>query len=308
MKALLALLAAPLVFAATPYEKLLKLSQQGNGIIKLDANSYDLLTSPKRTWSASVQLTALDKRRKCTPCREFGPAWDAVAKAWTKAPQDTRDNHFFATLDFDDGPTVFQKLGLSSAPVVLAFTPSEGNRATRQTTPAKYDFSEGFEAGPLADFLSRYTPTKIPYRDPIDWTRVVLTSIFGLSLLLSLRFAAPILQSRWTWAIGIVLTSLIMISGYMFTRIRNMPYVGGGGWIAAGFQSQYGQEVHVVAFIYGLLSFSFLMLVLVVPSQPSPTRQRFQIYLWSAVIIIVYSVLVSFFRIKNRGYPFRLFL
>lgn len=28
-----------------------------------------------------------------------------------------------------------------------------------------------------------------------------------------------------------------------------MPYVAAGGWIAPGFQSQYGQEVHVVAFI-----------------------------------------------------------
>ncbi|KXN89246.1 Dolichyl-diphosphooligosaccharide--protein glycosyltransferase subunit 3 [Leucoagaricus sp. SymC.cos] len=284
MKALLALLAAPLVFAATPYEKLLKLSKDGNGVIKLDPKSYDLLTSPRRTWSASVQLTALDKRRKCSPCREFDPAWNAIAKAWTSVPQEQRDNHFFATLDFDDGPTVFQKLGLSSAPVVFAFAPTEGNRASRQTVPDKYDFSDGFEAGPLAEFLSRHTPTKIPYHDPIDWTRVLLTTIFGLSILLSIRFASPILQ------------------------IRNMPYVGGGGWIAAGFQSQYGQEVHVVAFIYGLLSFAFLMLVLVVPSQSSPNRQRAQIYLWSAVIIIIYSVLVSLFRVKNRGYPFKLFL
>lgn len=69
MKAFLALLFAPFALAATTHEKLLKLAQQGNGLIKLDPKSFDLLTSPKRTWSASIQLTALDKRRKCTPCR-----------------------------------------------------------------------------------------------------------------------------------------------------------------------------------------------------------------------------------------------
>lgn len=69
MKALLALLLAPLALAASPHERLLKLAQQGNGIIKLDATSFDLLTSPKRTWSTSIQLTALDKRRKCIPCK-----------------------------------------------------------------------------------------------------------------------------------------------------------------------------------------------------------------------------------------------
>lgn len=78
-----------------------------------------------------------------------------------------------------------------------------------------------------------------------------------------------------------------MISGYMFTRIRNMPYVGGGGWIAAGFQSQYGQEVHVVAFIcmfrHSFASRVFVDTLLQMVSSPSrssclsslcPTRAR----------------------------------
>ncbi|KAF9454505.1 oligosaccharyl transferase subunit OST3/OST6 family, partial [Macrolepiota fuliginosa MF-IS2] len=303
MKAFLAVLLAPLALAASSTDQLIKLANQGGGIIKLDPKSFDLITSPKRTWSASIQLTALDKRRKCIPCKEFEPAWAAVAKAWTGVPQAQRDNHFFATLDFDDGPTVFQKLGLSSAPVVLSYTPAKAE-------PARYDFADGsFEAAPLVEFLSKYTPVPIPYRDPIDWTRWALTSILGLLSLFALRFASPILQSRWTWAVGTILTSLIMISGYMFTRIRGMPYTGHeGNWIAAGFQSQYGQEVHVVAFIYGLLSFAFIMLTVVVPKQSSPHRQRIQVYLWSAVVLIIYSVLVSLFRVKNRGYPFKLFL
>jgi hypothetical protein len=43
------------------------------------------------------------------------------------------------------------------------------------------------------------------------------------------------------------------------------------------------------------------MLIMVVPYQTSPQRQRMQIYLWTAVIMIMYSVLVSLFRIKNGG-------
>jgi oligosaccharyltransferase complex subunit gamma len=69
MKLLLAVLAAPLVLAASTLEDLQSRADQGSGIIKLDPYSYGLLTSPTRTWSASVQLTALDKRRKCSPCR-----------------------------------------------------------------------------------------------------------------------------------------------------------------------------------------------------------------------------------------------
>lgn len=43
------------------------------------------------------------------------------------------------------------------------------------------------------------------------------------------------------------------------------------------------------------------MLTLVVPRQLSPSRQRMQVYLWTGVIFVMYSVLVSLFKEKNRG-------
>ncbi|KAI0054092.1 oligosaccharyl transferase subunit OST3/OST6 family [Auriscalpium vulgare] len=311
---LLALFALPAaIFAAkeSTHDSLVKLAAQSGGIIKLNAQTYDLLTSPTRDWSASIQFTALDKRRRCSPCREFDPAWTAVAKAWSTVPKETRDNHFFATLDFDDGTTVFQKLGLQSAPVVLIFHPSEGSRRSANAqTPTTYDFSSGFDAEPLAEQLSSFTPIPIPYRAPVNWalwgTVGTLALVFGLTI----RFLAPIFRSRWTWAALTTIISLVMTSGYMFTRIRGTPMTAAdGSWIAPGFQNQYGQETTVVASIYGLLSASFLMLTLVAPLQSgSPNRQRTQIYLWSGVIMLLFSVLVSLFRVKNRGYPFKLIL
>ena len=68
----LALLSLPFCLAASVesvHEKLVKLAAVNNGLIKLDERTYDMLTSPKRTWSATVQLTAMDPRRRCTPCR-----------------------------------------------------------------------------------------------------------------------------------------------------------------------------------------------------------------------------------------------
>ncbi|KAG6909699.1 hypothetical protein DXG01_015900 [Tephrocybe rancida] len=313
MKSFLALLSLPFCLAAVadPQKQLLELANAGNGLIKLDSNTFDLLTSPKRTWSVSVQLTAMDSRRKCTPCKDFDPSWQAVAKAWSTVAKPHRDEHFFATLDFDDGQTTFQKLGLQSAPVVYVYPAAQGPRAPAngKVSPMKYDFTNGFDPAPLAESLSKHTPVAIPYSDPIDWGRYISFGIAGLAFLVVLRFIQPILQNRWTWAIITVGVSLVMTSGYMFTRIRASPYNGGpGNWIAAGFQNQFGQEVNVVAGIYGLLSMSFLMLVMVVPYQSSPARQRVQVYLWNGVFIVVYSVLVSLFRVKNRGYPFKLFL
>lgn len=113
----------------------------------------------------------------------------------------------------------------------------------------KYVFS-GFKAGPLADFLSNYTPLTIPYTDPIDWSRYITIAAGILAALLTFKFISPVLQSRWTWAAGTVIISLVMTSGFMFTRIRGVPFIGGdGNFIAGGHQNQFGQEVQIISFI-----------------------------------------------------------
>ncbi|CAK5277409.1 unnamed protein product, partial [Mycena citricolor] len=307
----LAFLSLSLVRAAPDgaRQKLSALAAAGGGVIKLDGPSFELLTSPTRDWSASIHFTALDPRRRCSPCREFNPSWIDVAKSWRKVPQETRDDHFFATLDFDDGQTVFQQLGLMSAPVVYVYPPIQGPRATGKTDFSKYDFSHGFEPEPLAEQMSNHTPVRVPYVPPFNYSRWITFAAGVLTFALTLRFISPILQSRWTWAVGTIIMSLVMTSGYMFTRIRGTPFIGGdGSWIAGGYSNQYGQEVQVVSIIYGTLGFAFLMLTMVIPYQTSGQRQRFQIYLWSTIIMLVYSILLVVFRLKNRGYPFRLLL
>jgi len=189
-------------------------------------------------------------------------------------------------------------------------TTSRGNKSFYRRTELYLDgFCSGFEAGPLASQLSNHTPIPIPYNEPFNWGRFATNAFAALMIAATIKFLSPLFKNRWTWAAGCIIASLVMTSGLMFTRIRGTPYTGqDGGWIAAGFQNQFGQEVHVVAAIYGLLASSFLMLTVIVPLQPSPRRQRLQVYVWSTVIVIMYSMLVALFRIKNRGYPFKLFL
>jgi oligosaccharyltransferase complex subunit gamma len=61
----------PLFLAASKsaHEQLVDLAVAGNGVINLNSNTFDLLTSPQRDWSVSVLLTALDNRRRCLPCK-----------------------------------------------------------------------------------------------------------------------------------------------------------------------------------------------------------------------------------------------
>ena len=89
----------------------------------------------------------------------------------------------------------------------------------------------------------------IPYRAPIDWSKYVIYALGSLALVVTLKFIKPLLQSRWVWGLITVLTTLTMTGGYMFVRIRGMPYTDGANWIAGGYQNQYGQEVQVIAMI-----------------------------------------------------------
>ena len=143
-----------------------------------------------------------------------------------------------------------------------------------------------------------------------------------LTLVVVARFILPILQSRWTWALLTIGTSLIMVGGFMFVRIRGMPYIAGGQTpelIAPGFQTQYGIEVQIIAFLCapevfsprrlcvltccpdGVLSLGFISLTVIVPRHSSAGRQRYSIYVWTGVSLTLFSVLVSIFKIKNGG-------
>lgn len=117
-----------------------------------------------------------------------------------------------------------------------------------------FDFSSsGFDPVPLAQQLSRHTPVPIPYKAPPNYAFLATLVASLIALAVTARVLLPLLMSRWAWAVGTITTSLVMVGGFMFVRIRGMPYVASGPngsqMIAGGFQSQYGIEVQIVAFI-----------------------------------------------------------
>jgi len=54
----------------------------------------------------------------------------------------------------------------------------------------------------------------------------------------------------------------------------------------------------------GLLSFATISLALKVPRITDPKTQQVAVIVWSGVIFVMYSFLLSVFRMKNGGYPF----
>lgn len=56
----------------------------------------------------------------------------------------------------------------------------------------------------------------------------------------------------------------------------------------------------------GVLSFATISLALKVPRIADPKKQQVAVFIWGAVVLGMYSFLLSVFRVKNGGYPFYL--
>lgn len=92
--------------------------------------------------------------------------------------------------------------------------------------------------------------------------RILVSTVTGLGILGALAKASPymlpIIQNRNVWATISLIGILLFTSGHMFNQIRKVPYVvgdgrGGVSYFAGGFQSQYGLETQIIAFMCMLL-------------------------------------------------------
>ena len=141
-------------------------------------------------------------------------------------------------------------------------------------------------------------------------------------------YILPIVQHRTLWAAISLIIVLLFTSGHMFNHIRKVPYVAGDGrggmsYFAGGFSNQFGLETQIVAAMCkfwliaflkyevlistdGVLSFATIALALKVPRMADAKNQQVAVVLWGSVMFLMYSFLLSVFRIKNGGYPFYL--
>jgi oligosaccharyltransferase complex subunit gamma len=284
--------------------------------LKLLDTTYDRLTATPRDYSVAVLLTALEARFGCQLCREFQPEWDLLAKSWTKGDKQGQSRLVYGTLDFVDGKNTFQSLGLQTAPVLLLFQPTIGPHAVADGGPLRYDFINGPQsAEKVHSWISRHLHDR-PHpqiKRPINWVRgiAVTTTILGSITFISVAwpYLLPIIQNRNVWAAISLIAILLFTSGHMFNHIRKVPYVAGDGrggvsYFAGEFSNQYGLETQIVAAMYGLLSFATISLALKVPRISDPRTQQVAVLVWGGVIFVMYSFLLSVFRIKNGGYPF----
>ncbi|BEI81082.1 hypothetical protein CcaverHIS002_0202420 [Cutaneotrichosporon cavernicola] len=311
---LLSLLALPLTLAT---DWAAASASAPDGVLQLNTETFNELTAPDREWGATIVLTAMPAGFKCAPCHDFDPIFRTVARSWRRKSKDVRDKHFFAELDFSAGQDVFQRLGLTSAPTVYYYPPAAGERKAAKTAAVNFDLNRaGLSIPPLHAWVKSTTPESFDIyikKSPIPFLIAPLVVATILYAAYSARaILLPIMTSRIIWGVGTTMLCITFTSGYMWNKIKNAPYVqsGAGGrisWVAGGYQNQLGLESQVVGALYGVLALTIVVLSVFIPAQSSPTKQRVGTYLWLALLVVLFSLLIRLFKLKNGGYPFGLF-
>ncbi len=109
-----ALLAPAPAFGAAKKDSLTDKVQQltdmtaKRSLVRLNGNKFrDFVRQSPRNYSMVVMFTALSAQRQCAICREASEEFQLVANSFRYSQQFT-NKLFFAMVDFDEGPDVFQ--------------------------------------------------------------------------------------------------------------------------------------------------------------------------------------------------------
>ena len=277
-------------------------------VIKLNGNKFRVFVkSAPRNYSIIVMFTALSASRQCAICKQAADEYQLVANSY-RYSQLFSNKLFFAMVDFDEGPDVFQSMKLNTAPVFMHF-PAKGK-------PKKADNMDlqrvGFGAEAMAKFIAERTEVNIRVFRPPNYTGTVallmLMSLVG-GLLYLRRNNLEFLYNKTAWSLIALFFVFAMISGQMWNHIRGPPFVqktqsGGVAYIHGSSQGQFVLETYFVMMIYGLIVCGMIMLTEAGESKSDIGKRKILAVVGLGLLAFFFSLILSIFRSKAGGYPY----
>ena len=277
-------------------------------VIKLNGNKFrDFVKSAPRNYSIIVMFTALAANRQCAVCKQAADEYQLVANSY-RYSQLFSNKLFFAMVDFDEGPDVFQSMKLNTAPVFMHF-PAKGK-------PKKADNMDlqrvGFGAEAIAKWIAERTEVNIRVFRPPNYTGTVallmLMSLVG-GLLYLRRNNLEFLYNKTAWSLVALFFVFAMTSGQMWNHIRGPPFVqktqsGGVSYIHGSSQGQFVLETYFVMMIYGLIVCGMIMLTEAGESKADVGKRKILAVVGLGLLAFFFSLILSIFRSKAGGYPY----
>ncbi|GMT21043.1 hypothetical protein PFISCL1PPCAC_12340, partial [Pristionchus fissidentatus] len=303
--------------------KLLQDSLYRKPVLNLNMEKWrNLVRSQPRNYSMMVMFTALSTSVNCPICK---PAYDEffiLANSYRYAHADSR-SLYFAIVDYEEAPNVFQQMNLNTAPILYHFGP----KLTGKKKPEQMDFQRhGFDADAMARFVHDQTEHSIRVLRPPNYAApviILLLAMLVLGLLYMRRNNLEFLYNRTFWATVCVGMTFVFMSGQMWNHIRGPPFFMTNPntretqYIHSSTQYQLVGETYIVACLYAAITFGFILMndsaVLenikeALKSRKSTSALSTPPYAWVsiglAMVAFFFSALLSVFRSKYSGYPY----
>lgn len=293
----------PFILAGS-LDKISKLANK-NGIIKLTDKNFPNIIGNNEDYHVIALLTTDNMKFGCTTCTKFDPEFDTIFQSWINEHPDFRpipngkdkngkeleDNKpiFFVKATVENPskiPKLFEQLKVDQIPRLLAFPAGSNNLDNNNDiqghrfkfVPINIPPIDGDER--IQDVINNikhiFHISKFNVFKPTDWSSLTI-NVAAVLVILSLTYKhsssiISFIKSRYIWSISLVTFIVFMCSGYMFTKIRNVPLAnndrdGNIIYFAVNeFQNQYGIETQIVSILYGFLIVLMILLIKIIPN------------------------------------------
>jgi len=281
-------------------------------VIRLNGNKFrDYVRNSPRNYSIVVMFTALSAQRQCAICKQASEEYQIVANSY-RYSQQYSDNLFFAMVDFDEGPDVFQIMKLNSAPVFMHF-PAKGK-------PKKLDSMDiqrvGFGADTIAKWIGERTEVNIRVFRPPNYTgTIAMFALFCVTAVLVYmrRNNLEFLYNKNAWGLIALVFVFSMTSGQMWNHIRGPPLVhktqgGQVAYIHGSSQGQFVLETYLVMCLYAVITLGMVMMTDAADGKGDIGKKRMIAGVGVGLFALFFSLILSIFKQKAGGYPYRFLL
>lgn len=317
-------------------------------IIQISNANLLIISRPNRDHFTLLVLTSSDQKHECGSCLDLQKILPRVASVWYQNYPESQ-YLYFAEVDIVDRSNVeiFNYLKLKTIPQIWLIPPSHISGLHEEQRLKKYnaegeeyydnfdilhephaqfdipDTSIDDQVFQFADWLAIGTLKSIivGQENPLRKFALTFGATFGTILLIKKRgpgFITGSVTKGKVYQMGLLLILLLILGGYSFTTIQQVPFVakndeGAPIFISGGIHYQFGVEMPLMALVYFSLGAALVTIVYlgnykvtdVSLIRSDNTKALVQI-LAVGVLYLLYSWLTSIFLRKDSDYPFLL--
>ena len=283
-------------------------------IVRLNAEKFRKYIGSQsipRNYSFIVMMTALSPQRSCQICRQAHEEFLITANSYRVSPHAQSKRLYFGLVDYDEGSDIFSSLNINSAPCFLYFGEKGNFRSPDELNIQRL----GFGADIITRWISEKTGMQIKIIRPPNLFVPIVLGLFCLVLAAILyvsRNSLTLMFNRNIWAFSAVALVLLMTSGQMWNHIRGAPLMqrgrGQNTYIHGSSSGQYVIETYMVIVINAGIAIGIVLMTdgLKNGERVDLRRKKFMARLGFGMLIVFFSLLLSIFRQKSYGYPYRL--